>query len=76
MHNFADDKTISVFSKDLQELKNFTREKSKGKIYLQSLKVNSNSIEISESGKLFGIVIHNYSNFKSHVSKICKKAAG
>ena len=103
LHNFADDNTISAFSKDLQELikrledasecakKWFTNncmivnpgkfqsiiiESSKGKINPQSLKINDNFIETSESVKLLGIEIDNHLNFQSHVSTICRKAAG
>ena len=81
-HNFADGSTISVFSKDLQELieksedasecaiKWFTNncmivnpdksqavitESSRSKINPQSLKINGNTIENSESVKLVGI---------------------
>ena len=103
MHNFADDNTISAFSKDLQEfikrledaseraIKWFTNncmivnpgkfqsiiiESSKGKIKPQSLKINGNFIETSESVKLLGIEIDNHLNFQSHVSTICRRAAG
>ena len=51
-------------------------ESSKGKINLQSLKINGNSIETSENVKLLGIEIDNHLNFQLHVSTICKKAAG
>ena len=51
-------------------------ESSKGKINLQSLKLNGNSIETSESVKLLGIKIDNHLNFQSHFYTICKKAAG
>ena len=50
-------------------------ESSTGKINLQSLKINRN-IETSESMKLLGIEIDNHLHFQSHVSTICKKAAG
>ena len=50
-------------------------ESSKGKINPQGLKISSNSVEI-ESVKLLGIEIDNHLNFQSHVSTICKKAAG
>ena len=51
-------------------------ESSKGKINLQSLKINGNSIQTSESVRLLGIEIDNHLNFQSHVSTVCKKAAG
>ena len=59
------------------KLQSITIESSKGKSKsnLQSLKINGNSIETSESVKLLGIEIDNHLNFKSHVSTICKKAA-
>ena len=103
LHNFADDNTISAFSKDLQELikrledasecaikwltincmivnpgkfQSIIVESNKGKINPQSLKINSNFIETSESVKLLGIEIDNQLNFQSHVSTICRRAAG
>ena len=103
LHNFAYDNTISLFSKDFQELmkklenasecaiKWFTNncmivnlcklqsiiiERSNGKTNPQSLIINSNYIETSESMKLLGIEIDNHLQFESQVSTICKKAAG
>ena len=38
-------------------------ENSKGKINMQSLKINGNSIETSESAKLLGIEIANHLEF-------------
>ena len=38
--------------------------------------MNNSSTKISESAKLLGIEINNYLNFESHVSTICKNAAG
>ena len=51
-------------------------ESSKGTINPQSLKINTNSTETSESVNFLGIEINNHLNFQSHVSTICKKAAG
>ena len=103
LHNFAYDNTISLFSKDFQELmkklenasecaiKWFTNncmivnlcklqsiiiERSNGKTNPQSLIINSNYIETSESMKLLGIEIDNHLQFESQVSTICKKAKG
>ena len=49
---------------------------SRGRINPQSLKIYGNSIETSGSVKLLGIEIDNHLNLQSHVSTICKKAAG
>ena len=103
LHNFADENTISAFSKDLQELikkledasecaiKLFTNncmivkpgkfqsiiiESSKGKINPQSLKTKGNSNENSKCVRLLSIEIDNHSNFQSHISTTCEKAAG
>ena len=50
-------------------------ERRKGKINLQSLKINNNSIETSENVKLLGIDTEKHLNFELHVSTICKKSA-
>ena len=42
-------------------------ESSKGKINLQSLKINENSIKTSESVKLLGIEIDNHLHFQLHI---------
>ena len=47
-------------------------ERSKGKVNPQSLIINSNSIETSESVKLLGIEID---YFESHLPAICKRVA-
>ena len=51
-------------------------ESSKDKINRQSLKINGNSIETSESVKVLGIEIDDHLNFNLHVSTVCKKTGG
>ena len=61
---------------NLCKLQSIIIERSNAKTNPQSLIINSNYIETSESMKLLGTEIDNHLRFESQVSTICKKAAG
>ena len=61
---------------NLCKLQSIIIERSNAKTNPQSLIINSNYIETSESMELLGIEINNHLQFESQVSTICKKAAG
>ena len=75
LHNFADDNTIAVTCKNLNDFLHTLMNKRSENQIIHKFKIYNNEIETTKFVNLLGIETDNQLSFNQHILKLCSKAA-